>query len=234
MSTCDQSAMSFVIEKLATARGKVAKIWGESTQYDSLFSSNENANESCSSCGNNRINSGESEGEQTSETKDAKVQERYCISVSVIGIGLIALGCLVVYLCKDYLKFLLLWMENVDLRIAAVIFVALFIAVSFPMMWGYILLNVAAGYLYGLLFGSMLTAGCALLGIFLAHEVTRRCFSEYVMSKLSSNEGLRALLRVVESKRGFKVVILARLTPIPFGLQNGLFAVSMKLQGRVS
>ncbi len=205
----------------------MVKLFGESSRwrYDSFFVSNEPTTTSCSPCGNG--NSPESPDDSTFVTSDTKCEQTYCLRVSVLGVILIAVACVVLFLCKDYLKFLLLWMENIDLRIAAVIFIALYILVSFPMMWGYIILNVSAGYLYGLLYGTLLTCGCALLGIFLAHEVTRRCFSEYVMSKLLINESLSALLRVVESSRGFKVVILARLTPIPFGLQNGLFAVSI-------
>lgn len=146
--------------------------------------------------------------------------------MTVLGTALIALGCFVVFLCKDYLRFVLLWMEHVDIRMTGFVFVVLFVAVSFPMAWGYILLNLSSGYLYGLLLGTLTTSVCALLGIFVAHVVTKKCFSEYVISKLSGNDQLRAILRVVESDRGFKVVVLARLTPIPFGLQNGLFAIS--------
>jgi protein maelstrom len=153
-------------------------------------------------------------------------QTQYCIKVSLISMVLGALICVGLVVCRDYIKALLLWMENVNLWIASFIFCVLFIIVSFPMMWGYVLLNVAAGYLYGLLRATTLVSICALIGIFVAHELTRRFLSDYVMSKLVANESLRALLRVVEGNRGTKVVALARLTPIPFGLQNGLFAMS--------
>ena len=36
-------------------------------------------------------------------------------------------------------------------------------------------------------------------------------------------------LELSKGGRAFKVVALARLTPIPFGLQNGIFAVSSVL-----
>lgn len=45
-------------------------------------------------------------------------------------------------------------------------------------------------------------------------------------SRLLKNETGRAILRVISGPRAFKVVLLARLTPIPFGLQNTIFGVS--------
>ena len=141
----------------------------------------------------------------------------------------LAMAFIVVMVCRDYLKFLLLWMEQINLWAATVIFAVLFTVVSFPMMWGYIVLNVAAGYLYGVALGSIIVIVCAFIGVFVGHELTKRFLNEYVLSKIVTglgNESLRAILRVIEGGRAFKVVALARLTPIPFGLQNGIFAVS--------
>lgn len=46
--------------------------------------------------------------------------------------------------------------------------------------------------------------------------------------RLIKNETGRAILRVISGSRAFKVVLFARLTPIPFGLQNTIFGVSFK------
>ncbi|XP_053680686.1 protein pangolin, isoforms A/H/I/S-like [Anopheles nili] len=40
------------------------------------------------------------------------------------------------------------------------------------------------------------------------------------------NETGRAILRVISGPKAFKIVIFARLTPIPFGLQNTIFGIS--------
>lgn len=50
------------------------------------------------------------------------------------------------------------------------------------------------------------------------------CFTKF--SRLLRNETGKAILRIISGPRAFKVVLLARLTPIPFGLQNTIFAVS--------
>ena len=153
------------------------------------------------------------------------------MKMTFLALTVIAMAFIAVILCRDYLKFLLLWMEEINLWAAAVIFAVLFTVVSFPMTWGYVLLNVSAGYLYGVALGSVIVIVCAFIGVVIGHELTRRFLNEYVLSKVATglgNESLRAILRVIEGGRTFKVVALARLTPIPFGLQNGIFAVSMQ------
>lgn len=47
-------------------------------------------------------------------------------------------------------------------------------------------------------------------------------------SRLLKNETGKAILRVIAGPRAFKIVLLARLTPIPFGLQNTIFGVSRR------
>ncbi|ELT96891.1 hypothetical protein CAPTEDRAFT_23698, partial [Capitella teleta] len=126
---------------------------------------------------------------------------------------------------RGYIKYLLLSLENTSLWISFLVFAALFTVVSFPMTWGYIVLNIAAGYLYGLLYGVLIVMFCALCGIVIAHVTIRRCLSNFVMTRLA-NDSVKAIIRVVDSEHGFKMVTLSRLTPIPFGLQNALFAVS--------
>lgn len=228
--------MSSLAARIISIPAKTKRLWGEPSQFDELFlppttnnnsensdgdSTNSQAQSSCSSC----RDSSESPTHHTGE--NVKYINANCIRVSFLFVLAVIAACGLLYITRPYLKLILLWMANIDLAVAAVIFVVLFILVSFPMMWGYILLNVAAGYLYGLILGTLFVIVCALIGISIAHVVTKQFLGAYVMSKLSSNESLQAILRVVESSKGFKVVVLARLTPIPFGLQNGLFAVSI-------
>ena len=94
------------------------------------------------------------------------------------------------------------------------------------MTWGYIVLNVACGYLYGFKIGTLTVVVSVIVGVMFSLICCRKFMREFVQSKLQS-EHMKAIIRVIESRRGFKVVVLTRLTPIPFGLQNGLFAVSV-------
>ncbi|XP_072900643.1 transmembrane protein 64 [Hemitrygon akajei] len=129
-------------------------------------------------------------------------------------------------LVRRYLKDLLLWVESLDSLVGALLFIVGFIAVSFPCSWGYIVLNVAAGYLYGFLLGLGLVVIGVLIGTFIAHLVCKRLLTAWVSAKVRANDQLSAVVRVVEGGSGLKVVALARLTPIPFGLQNAVFSIT--------
>lgn len=136
--------------------------------------------------------------------------------------AILAIG--VVIFCRQYLKDFLHWLQQLDKWISGIVFVLMFTIVSFPMTWGYIMLNLAAGYLYGFIVGLVTVSLSVLFGVTISLTVCRRFIRSFVQSQLQSSH-LKAMIQVIESRRGFKVVILTRLTPIPFGLQNGLFAV---------
>ncbi|MEE6463609.1 hypothetical protein FKM82_005974 [Ascaphus truei] len=141
--------------------------------------------------------------------------------------GLSAVCC--ASLARHYLQDLLLWAESLDSVVGVLLFIALFILVSLPCVWGYIVLNVAAGYLYGLVLGIGLVMVGVLIGTFVAHLVCKKVLTRWVLSKIGSNHRLGAVIRVVEGGSGLKVVALARLTPIPFGLQNAVFSIIISI-----
>ena len=51
--------------------------------------------------------------------------------------------------CRDYIHAVLLWTEHQPPAVVLLIFVALFTLVSLPLAWGYIVVNLACGYLFG-------------------------------------------------------------------------------------
>ena len=154
--------------------------------------------------------------------------ETSCLSISIYSAVVIAMVCIFLVLGRDYIKYLLLSLEETNLCVSFAIFSFLFTVVSFPMTWGYILLNIAAGYLYGLMLGLVIVMFCALFGLSVAHFVIKYCLRSFVIKRLT-NESVRSIMRVVDSENGFKVVVLSRFTPIPFGLQNALYAVSITI-----
>ncbi|XP_074056083.1 transmembrane protein 64 isoform X2 [Macrotis lagotis] len=129
-------------------------------------------------------------------------------------------------LVRHSLQHLLLWVESLDSLLGVLLFVVGFIVVSFPCGWGYIVLNVAAGYLYGFVLGMGLMVVGVLIGTFIAHVACKKLLAHWVASKIEGSEKLSAVIRVVEGGSGLKVVALARLTPIPFGLQNAVFSIT--------
>lgn len=158
---------------------------------------------------------------------------RCCCLGSTCWCRSLVLVCVLAALCfaslalvRRYLQHLLLWVESLDSLLGVLLFVVGFIVVSFPCGWGYIVLNVAAGYLYGFVLGMGLMVVGVLIGTFIAHVVCKRLLTAWVAARIQSSDKLSAVIRVVEGGSGLKVVALARLTPIPFGLQNAVFSVS--------
>lgn len=144
-----------------------------------------------------------------------------------------AVCCASLALARHYLKDLLVWVESLDSVVGVLLFIVGFILVSLPCVWGYIVLNVAAGYLYGLVLGIGLVIVGVLIGTFIAHLVCKKLLTHWVLAKIESSQRLGAVIRVVEGGSGLKVVALARLTPIPFGLQNAVFSVSASIRQRM-
>lgn len=158
---------------------------------------------------------------------------RCCCLGSTCWCRSLVLVCVLAALCfaslalvRRYLQHLLLWVESLDSLLGVLLFVVGFIVVSFPCGWGYIVLNVAAGYLYGFVLGMGLMVVGVLIGTFFAHVVCKRLLSAWVAARIESSDKLSAVIRVVEGGSGLKVVALARLTPIPFGLQNAVFSIT--------
>lgn len=163
-------------------------------------------------------------GESTKIDQVVIKRQPRCYHISYTALIFLIVGLIVVILCRRYVKELLEWLQNLDEWARVLLFVVMFTVVSFPMTWGYIILNVAAGYLYGFVLGFVVVLISVLCGLSSAFIVCRRYLRDFVRAKLES-DNLKAIMRVVEGKRGFKVIALTRLTPVPFGLQNGLFAV---------
>lgn len=131
-----------------------------------------------------------------------------------------------VFLFRDYIYHVLLWVEKQDTWVTCIMFAALFTIVSLPLTWGYILLNLACGYLFGILAGIFVVIITAAVGVFLAHTIVKHFCLSFITSRLLNSHSLRAFVNVISGPQAFKVVAFARLTPIPFGLQNAIFVVS--------
>lgn len=153
-----------------------------------------------------------------------------CISSNSICYVAITIATLtflgiIVFICRDYIKLLLYWIEHQNAWIIAVIFIGLFTVVSFPIVIGYLFLIVASGYLFGVVRGMAIVILSANLGIAIAHVTLGLLSTRLPIGALLQSNTARAILRVISGSQAFKIVLFARLTPIPFGLQNTIFAV---------
>lgn len=148
-----------------------------------------------------------------------------CIHISASLLLLLIVAGVLVIFCRGHIKDIIEWVENLETWQGALLFIVMFTLVSFPMSWGYIVLNVAAGYIYGFFLGLLIVIVSVFIGVFFSFEICRLCLRDFVQKRLES-ESLLAVVRVVEGRKGFRVIALSRLTPLPFGLQNGLFAIT--------
>ncbi|KAG5892777.1 hypothetical protein JTB14_007992 [Gonioctena quinquepunctata] len=132
----------------------------------------------------------------------------------------------ILLLCKAYIKFVLLWLEKQDTLVIFATICFLFIVVSLPISIGYIVLVVATGYLFGITKGLMLSMFGANFGLLIAHNILRAVGHHHSIFRYTQNDTALAIMRVISGPLCFKIVFCSRLTPIPFGLQNTIFALS--------
>ena len=134
----------------------------------------------------------------------------------------------VMYVCKTYVKALLIWISYQDPILVNLLFILLFTLVSFPFLWGYMLLVLSSGYLFGVVHGLIVVIVSANTGVAIAHYTIKSFHAKYPICKISESDNAQAVLRVISGSQAFKIVMICRLSPIPFGLQNTIFAVSIQ------
>ncbi|PIK44547.1 putative transmembrane protein [Apostichopus japonicus] len=149
-----------------------------------------------------------------------------CTCTRVTTFSAVTFLCVLIYLTvQPEVERFHNWLVSVDAMSSCVIFLVLFTLTSFPVTWGYIVVNFAAGYRFGICIGYLVTVVCVICGSLVAFSVCRILCGPWLTPKLET-EYFRSIMTVVEGEEGFRVIALTRLTPIPFGLQNGIFAMS--------
>lgn len=143
----------------------------------------------------------------------------------LISASVTLLIIVLLYLCKTYIRTILLWLENQDSVIIATTILILFILVSFPFSIGYIVLVTASGYLFNVKRGLLLTVIGANIGLLVAHNTIKLIGHHHRIKKFMDMELAKAIARVISGPLSFKIILCARVTPIPFGFQNTIFAV---------
>eukprot|EP00051_Salpingoeca_urceolata_P026966 m.479484 g.479484 ORF g.479484 m.479484 type:complete len:538 (+) comp21465_c0_seq1:599-2212(+) len=149
-----------------------------------------------------------------------------CIRISASALVLVAVAIGTVVLCREYLGSFMRWLADLGGWKGPAMFSLLFIVVSMPMVWGYLILNLGAGYIWGLWQGTLITSMGANIGSTVAFFFCRVVLKSYVLKTLNEYDNFRQILRVLEGRQGFRIIFMTRLTPVPFGLQNALFSAS--------
>ena len=130
---------------------------------------------------------------------------------------------------RNCLQDFLNWLDALPRWQSGIIFVVLFTIISLPGSFGYLILNIAAGYMYGFWLGMLIIFISVTIGSVVAFVLIRKCLPGCIERLLSDGDDaalINPMLRIIEGKNGVKVIALFRLTPLPFGFQNGVFALT--------
>ena len=112
---------------------------------------------------------------------------------------------------------MLLWTELQPPATVLLIFVLLYTLVSLPVVWGYIVINLACGYLYGVAHGIAVTVVTATIGVTIAHVLCKVINITYQTVTLITS--LLAAARVVATHHDLPAPVRAH--PLPARRHHG-------------
>jgi len=134
------------------------------------------------------------------------------IQLLFIFVLFVSITCLCSYLYKDSLLNMLLILETMPWWWTALFFCLLFTLVSMPFTWGYILLNIACGFLYGLFYGFFCIIFYVGIGLTISFLVCRYiltrnfCLHMNIKVTFDNNKIIQTLIKILNSQDGYKIV----------------------------
>lgn len=143
-------------------------------------------------------------------------------------LGLVALVSLVILLwlfpAAALLDALVRWIGKLG-PYAAVVFVLAYLLATIFMLPASPM-SIAAGALFGLLFGTMLVLTGAILGMGVTFLIARYAARDWVLKRIQFSPRLYAFDQAI-AEGGWRVVVLLRLSPLfPFNLQNYFYGIT--------
>lgn len=125
---------------------------------------------------------------------------------------------------KQYVMSVLEWTQGLGFW-GPVVVAAFYVLACVLMLPGGII-TMAAGFLFGVLMGTITVSIGSTLGAAAAFVVGRTFARDWVRKKVSGNAKFSAIDRAV-GEQGFKIVLLTRLSPIfPFNMQNYAYGLT--------
>ena len=145
----------------------------------------------------------------------------------VLGIGVVVGGLFLLQTwlpVNDYLKSFLKWTQDVGFMGALVL--ALVYIVGALVLFPGSVLTMGAGFLFGLLKGTILVSLASTAAACLAFLIGRSVGRGWIAGKIRGNPRFQAVDEAV-GRQGFKIVFLIRLSPLfPYTLQNYAFGLT--------
>ncbi len=148
---------------------------------------------------------------------------KYKLLILVAAIALLAIAA-TQFPIAEWLTSLVQWIDA-NKETAWLVFIGAYVAATVLMVPGSIL-TVAAGYVFGVLYGTALVSISSILGATLAFVIGRALGRGWVRSRIGNDARLAAIDKATE-QRGFFVMLLLRLSPIfPFNVMNYLLSLT--------
>ena len=118
----------------------------------------------------------------------------------------------------------LTWIQNLG-STGAIVFILIYIIATIAIIPGSIL-TLGAGFIFGVIWGSVYVLIGAILGETLAFLIGRYLARDWIKQKIAKNQTFTAIDRAL-NREGLKIILLTRLSPIfPFSLLNYAFGVT--------
>lgn len=167
----------------------------------------------------------ENESEKATDEKprEGKIARwaRFIIFV-VVAAGLASITFL--FPVKSYMASFLEWVQNIGMWGPVV--VAAFYVVACVLFLPGSVLTLGAGFLFGVILGTITVSIGSTLGACAAFIVGRTIARDWISGKVEGNEKFAAIDKAVGTE-GFKIVFLTRLSPVfPFNLLNYAFGLT--------
>ena len=122
---------------------------------------------------------------------------------------------------ENILDFLVYVDSGLGIFFFAVIYV-LIVLLILPASW----LSIAAGYLYGTYFGSVIVFISAFIGASISFFISKRFLSKKVLDIINKYPKLSLLENIIQ-KGGLKLIVLTRLSPLfPFSILNYFYGLN--------
>ena len=136
---------------------------------------------------------------------------------------------------KDSILNIFIYLDTIESEnyfLLNLIILLLFLFVSLPILWGYSLCVLIISYLYDFFYGFILTSIYSAAGMALCFFSCRylfsniSCLSKYTSVSNTNNIYFTVFVNCIEGSNGYKIILLSRIVPLPFGLTNLLYSMT--------
>ena len=122
---------------------------------------------------------------------------------------------------ENILNFLVYMDSGLGVLVFFIVYI-LIVLLILPASW----LSIAAGYLYGAYFGSLIVFISAFIGASLSFLISKKFFSKRVSFLVNKFKKLSLLEQIIQ-RGGLKLIILTRLSPLfPFSILNYFYGLN--------